>query len=53
MIWGAEYPASNDGQVIIIVPEETQGSPLDVEGIELDLSPEEIVELIHEGKKYG
>lgn len=42
-----------DGQVFIIIPEETQGSPLDVEGINLGLTAEEILEFIHEGRKYG
>lgn len=42
-----------DGQIFVITPEETGGSPLDVKGIELDLTQEEIVEFIHEGRKYG
>ena len=42
-----------DGQIFIIVPESTVGSPLDVEGIDLDLTKEEIVEFIHEGRKYS
>jgi PHD/YefM family antitoxin component YafN of YafNO toxin-antitoxin module len=42
-----------DGQIFIIIPEETQGSPLEVEGIDLGLTAEEIVEFIHEGRKYG
>lgn len=42
-----------DGQIFIIIPEVTQGSPLDVEGIDLGLTAEEIVEFIHEGRKYG
>jgi hypothetical protein len=42
-----------DGQIFVITPEETGGSPLDVKGIELNLTQEEIVEFIHEGRKYG
>jgi PAS domain-containing protein len=42
-----------DGQIFIIIPEVTQGSPLDVEGFDLGLSQEEIIEFIHEGRKYG
>ncbi len=42
-----------DGQIFVILPEVTQGSPLDVEGIDLGLTAEEIVEFIHEGRKYG
>ena len=41
-----------DGQIFLIVPEVTQGSPLDVEGVDLDLTSEEIVEFIHEGRKF-
>ena len=41
-----------DGQIFVIVPEMTQGSPLDVEGVDLDLTSEEIVEFIHEGRKF-
>lgn len=42
-----------DGQIFLIVPEETSGSPLDIDGVDLDLTREEIVEFIHEGRKYG
>ena len=41
-----------DGQIFIILPEETAESPLDVEGVDLDLTKEEIVDFIHEGRKY-
>lgn len=43
-----------DGQTFLIVPEVTNRSPLDVDGIDIDLSAEEIVEFIHDGRrKYG
>ncbi|MCB9431662.1 MAG: type II toxin-antitoxin system Phd/YefM family antitoxin [Ardenticatenaceae bacterium] len=42
-----------DGQVFIIKPETISGSPLDVEGIDLQLTREEIVAFIHEGRKYS
>jgi len=42
-----------DGQTFIIVPETREGSPLDVEGIDLDLTKEEIIQFIHEGRKYS
>ena len=42
-----------DGQIFVIVPEVTHGSPLDVEGVDLDLTTEEIVEFVHEGRKYS
>jgi prevent-host-death family protein len=41
-----------DGKVFVIVPDEVSGSPLDVEGVDLDLTREEIIEFIHEGRKY-
>ena len=42
-----------DGQIFVIVPEAPAGSPLDIVGIDLDLTKEEIVEFIHEGRKYS
>lgn len=42
-----------DGQIFIIIPEETDGSPLDIEGVDIDLTKEEIVEFVHEGRKFG
>jgi PAS domain-containing protein len=41
-----------DGQIFVILPELTSGSPLDVEGVDIDLTRDEIVEFIHEGRKY-
>ena len=41
-----------DGHIFIIVPVTTDGSPLDIEGIDLDLTKEEIVDFIHEGRKF-
>jgi prevent-host-death family protein len=41
-----------DGQIFVIVPEESAGSPLGMEGIDLDLTRDEIVEFIHEGRKH-
>lgn len=43
-----------DGQIFVIIPEEKTSSPLDVDGVDIDLSQEEIVQFIHEGRsKYG
>lgn len=42
-----------DGQIFVIIPETTDNSPLDIEGIDLDLSKEEILTFIHEGRKYS
>ena len=41
-----------DGQIFAIVPVASGGSPLDIEGIDLDLTKEEIVDFIHEGRKF-
>lgn len=42
-----------DGQVFVIAPEASQGSPLNVVGIDLNLTKDEIVAFIHEGRKYS
>ncbi len=42
-----------DGQVFVIIPETTGSSPLDVEGIDLGLSKEEILAFIQEGRRYS
>lgn len=44
---------SKDGQTFVITPEVVSGSPLDVEGVDLNLSREDIVAFIHEGRKYS
>ena len=41
-----------DGRVFVILPERQDKSPLDVEGITLSLSREEIVHFIQEGRRY-
>jgi antitoxin Phd len=40
-----------DGRVFVIRPEVDSGSPLDVPGIDLGLSAEEIVQFVHEGRR--
>ena len=40
-----------DGRTFIIQPEQTQASPLDVDGVDLDVSTEEIVSYVREGRK--
>jgi hypothetical protein len=42
-----------DGQTFVITPEAVSGSPLDVEGVDLNLSREDIVAFIHEGRKHS
>ena len=40
-----------DGRVFVVRPEVGEGSPLEVEGVDLGLSVEEIVELVREGRR--
>lgn len=40
-----------DGQTFVITPERRSGSPLDVEGIDLNVTTDEIVEFIREGRR--
>lgn len=42
-----------DGQVFIIRPVRRRGSPLDVDGIDLNLTDDEIVAFVHEGRRGG
>jgi len=42
-----------DGQSFVIRPERKEGSPLDVEGIDLDITTDEILEFIQEGRRTG
>ena len=42
-----------DGQSFILRPETRDRSPLDVEGVNLGLSRDEIVELVREGRERG
>jgi len=40
-----------DGQVFVLRPVMRQGSPLDVPGLDLDLSDREIVDLVKAGRR--
>ena len=42
-----------DGQSFVIRPERKEGSPLDVEGIDLDITTDEILEFVQEGRRTG
>lgn len=42
-----------DGSVFVIRPEPASGSPLDIEGIDLGLTSDEILAFIAEGRRYG
>ncbi|MEQ1761325.1 MAG: type II toxin-antitoxin system Phd/YefM family antitoxin [Vicinamibacterales bacterium] len=48
---GAVRIRRRDGQVFVLRPERSKGSPLDVPGLTLELSRDEIVELVHEGRR--
>lgn len=41
----------DNGQAFILKPEEAKGSALDVQGVDLNISAEEIIEFIHEGRR--
>ena len=40
-----------DGTTFVITPEHISGSPLDVKGINADISADEIVSFVHEGRR--
>ena len=40
-----------DGQTFVLKPENSQRSPLDIPGVDLDVSTDEIVGFIREGRK--
>jgi PHD/YefM family antitoxin component YafN of YafNO toxin-antitoxin module len=48
---GAVRIKRRDGQTFIIQPERSDKSPLDVLGVDLDLSAAEIVEFVREGRR--
>lgn len=42
-----------DGRTFALVPEKTRPSPLDVPSIKADISTQEIVDIIREGRERG
>ena len=42
-----------DGQVFVIRPQKRKGSPLDVGGVDLKLTRDEILESIKESRRFG
>ncbi len=48
---GAVRIRRRDGQVFVLKSEHNEGSPLDVKGLNLNISREEIVEYIREGRR--
>lgn len=51
---GAVSIRRKDGRSYVVQPEPATRSPLDVAGIDLDLTTDEVVELVREGReRYG
>jgi PHD/YefM family antitoxin component YafN of YafNO toxin-antitoxin module len=48
---GAVRIRRRDGQTFVLKPEVPSGSPFDVESIELDITTEEIVAFVREGRR--
>jgi hypothetical protein len=48
---GAVRIRRRDGQVFVLRPEQPAGSPLDVPGLNLGVTREQIVELVKEGRR--
>jgi PHD/YefM family antitoxin component YafN of YafNO toxin-antitoxin module len=48
---GAVRIRRQDGQSFLLTPEQTTRSPLDVEGLDLDLTTDEIVEFVRESRR--
>lgn len=48
---GAVRIRRRDGQVFVLRPEQSKGSPLDVPGLKLGLSRDEIVDFVQEGRR--
>lgn len=48
---GAVRIRRRDGQVFVLRPDTRQGSPLDVPGINLDLTTEELLSTIDDGRR--
>ncbi len=48
---GAVRIRRRDGTVFVLRPERRRGSPLDVGGVDLGLERDEIVALVHEGRR--
>ncbi len=48
---GAVRIRRRDGQSFVLRPDVRNGSPLDVPGIDLGLSDDEIVSIVHEGRR--
>jgi hypothetical protein len=43
---GAVRIRRRDGQTFLLQPEKTSGSPLDIEGVDLDITTDKIIEFV-------
>lgn len=50
---GAVRIRRRDGQVFMLTPVAERRSPLDVVGVKLDLTRDELVELVHAGRRQS
>jgi len=50
---GAVRIRRRDGHVFVLRPERTAGSPLDVPGLKLPITRDELVELVQEGRRQA
>jgi len=48
---GAVRIRRRDGQTFVLKPETPIGSPLDIDGIDLNVTTKEIVSFVHEGRR--
>jgi len=48
---GAVGIRRKDGQIFVVRPEPSTGSPLDIEGVELGVTTEEVVAFIRESRR--
>jgi hypothetical protein len=48
---GAVRIRANNGKSFLVTPDQVDASPLDVEGIDLDITRAEIIEFVHEGRR--
>lgn len=48
---GAVRIRRQDGQSFVLSPEVPMGSPLDVEGVDLDVTTDELVAFVREGRR--
>ncbi len=50
---GAVRIRRKDGRVFVLQPAEVKNSPLDIQGIHLSITTQEIIDIIREGRERG